>query len=156
MVTSAAFASRRGFALLDAILGGVLLALGLTAVVTLSQRTLVMLQRGERQAQAAALLDELLGRVLAEGPVQFSRRRPIEGTFDAPWSEWRFVIDITNNGQGDAWDVLAHVWDPQGAEYRCGTRIAPRDADQAPARKPDVPIDRKDRWDKKHEAANAT
>ena len=97
--------ARRGFALIDAILGGLLLAFGLAAVVTLSQRSLVMLQRGEREAQASALLDELLGQVVAEGPVDFSRRRPVAGKFDAPWSEWSFAIDLSSNGEGDAWDV---------------------------------------------------
>ena len=55
---------RRGFALLDAILGGAMLALGLAGVVSLSQRALAMLQRGEREAMAAAMLDELLGQVI--------------------------------------------------------------------------------------------
>ena len=143
---------RRGFALIDAILGGLLLAFGLAAVVTLSQRSLVMLQRGEREAQASALLDELLGQVVAEGPVDFSRRRPVAGKFDAPWSEWSFAIDLSSNGEGDAWDVVARVQGINGVEHRCATKVAARNANDMPERKPQEPIDRKDRFEKKHEA----
>ncbi|MCE9619396.1 MAG: hypothetical protein K8R92_05770 [Planctomycetes bacterium] len=154
MVSRASHPVRRGFALLDAILGGVLLALGLAAVITLSQRSLVMLQRGEHEAQASALLDELLGQVLAEGPVQFARRRPIEGRCEAPWNEWSFSIDITSTGEGDAWDVMATVTDTHGVKHRCATKVAPRDVQTPPTRKPEQPIDRKERFEKKHEAAN--
>lgn len=65
---------RRGFALIDAIIGGALLALALTGVVTLSQRSLVMLQRGEREAIAASMLDELLSEVVTEGPNALDRK----------------------------------------------------------------------------------
>jgi hypothetical protein len=144
--------ARRGFALIDAILGGLLLAFGLAAVVTLSQRSLVMLQRGEREAQASALLDELLGQVVAEGPVDFSRRRPVVGKCDAPWDEWSFAIDLSSNGEGDAWDVVARVQDINGVEHRCATKVAARNANDMPERKPQEPIDRKDRFEKKNEA----
>ncbi len=151
MVTRTSFAARRGFALIDAILGGLLLAFGLAAVVTLSQRSLVMLQRGEREAVASALLDELLGQVVAEGPIEFARRRPVVGKCDAPWNEWSFAIDLSSNGEGDAWDVVARVQDINGVEHRCATKVAARSASDVPERKPEQPIDRKDRFEKKHE-----
>ena len=151
MVTRTSFAARRGFALIDAILGGLLLAFGLAAVVTLSQRSLVMLQRGEREAQASALLDELLGQVVAEGPVEFARRRPVVGTCDAPWNEWTFAIDLSSSGEGEAWDVVARVQDSTGVQHRCATKVAARNANDLPERKPTEPIDRQDRFEKKNE-----
>ena len=154
MVMRPRFAARRGFALIDAILGGLLLAFGLAAVVTLSQRSLSMLQRGEREAQASALLDELLGQVLAEGPVDFSHRRPVAGKFDAPWNEWSFAIDLSSNGDGDAWDVVARVQDINGVEHRCATKVAARNPNDVPERKPEQPIDRKDRFEKRKETMN--
>ncbi len=152
MVRRPHFAARRGFALIDAILGGLLLAFGLAAVVTLSQRSLAMLQRGEREAQASALLDELLGQVITEGPVEFARRRPVAGKCDEPWNDWTFTIDISSNGEGDAWDVLARVQDINGVEHRCATKVAPREVNDVPERKPEQPIDREDRFEKKKEA----
>ena len=152
MVTRPPFAARRGFALIDAILGGLLLAFGLAAVVTLSQRCLVMLQRGEREAMASALLDELLGQVVTEGPVDFSRRRAVAGQFDAPWNDWSFAIDLSSNGEGDAWDVVARVQDSNGVEHRCATKVSARNVNDEPERKPEQPIDRKDRFEKKKEA----
>jgi Tfp pilus assembly protein PilV len=75
--------TRRGFALIDAILGGALLALGLASVVTLSQRSLAMLQRGEHEAMAAAMLDELLAQVVVEGPRRYSEVRESTGRLAA-------------------------------------------------------------------------
>ena len=133
----------RGFALLDAIIGGALLALGLASIVTLSQRSLVMLQRGERKAMAAAMLDELLSQVVIEGPTSFARARASSGVMPEPWPNWEFSVSIEAGGQGDPYDVLATVRDPMGQEYECATRVAPHD-DQAlpPERAPQTPVDR--------------
>ena len=125
---------RRGFALVDAIIGGALLALALTGVVTLSQRSLAMLQRGEREAIAAAMLDELLSQVVTEGPNAFSRTRETEG---------RMAVEIRPGAVGDPYDVLAMVRDDVGGEYRCATRVAPHDEQAPPVeRAPTEPLDR--------------
>lgn len=76
-------AMRRGFAMLDAILGGVLLAVGLAAVVTLASRSLQMERRGEREVVAAALLDEILTEVLVEGPVDYPKVFDTAGACEA-------------------------------------------------------------------------
>ena len=86
--------ARKGFALIDAILGGALLALGLAGLVTLSQRSLAMLQRGEHEAIAAAMLDELLAQVVTEGPGEFSRQREQAGRMPAPWPDWEFEVRV--------------------------------------------------------------
>ena len=145
--------TRRGFALLDAILGGALLALGLAGVVTLSQRSLAMLQRGEREAIAAAMLDELLSQVVTEGPGDFARNRESAGRMPAPWPDWEFAVEINAGGEGDAADIVAMVRDPLGREYRCATRVAPHDDSATPEeRAPTEPIDRSQRWESRDNA----
>lgn len=142
--------ARKGFALIDAILGGALLALGLAGLVTLSQRSLAMLQRGEHEAIAAAMLDELLAQVVTEGPGEFSRQREQAGRMPAPWPDWEFEVQIQSGGVGDAADVTALVRDPLGTEYRCATRVAPHDDTAMPEeRAPNEPIDRAMRHDQK-------
>lgn len=147
--------TRPGFALLDAIIGGALLALGLASIVTLSQRSLAMLQRGEREALAAAMLDELLSQVVTEGPGAFSRVRQPSGLMPEPWPNWEYSVQIDAGGEGDAYDVLATVRDPTGAEYRCATRVAPHD-DQSlpPDRAPLTPIDRAAEREKRRGTGN--
>lgn len=148
--------ARSGFALLDAILGGALLALGLAGLVTLSQRSLAMLQRGEHEAIAAAMLDELLAQVVTEGPGEFARQREQAGRMPAPWPDWEFEVEIHAGGAGDPADVRALVRDPLGNEYRCATRVAPHDDEALPEeRAPGEPIDRPSRYDAK-ENSNAT
>jgi len=143
-------ASRSGFALLDAILGATLLALGLAGVVSLSQRSLVMLQRGEHEAMAAAMLDELLASVVTEGPTAFSRTRETSGRMPEPWPAWEFSVEIRAGAVGDAHDVVAMVRDEIGIEYHCATRVAPHDDKLLPPdRAPEVPIDRAALFEKK-------
>jgi hypothetical protein len=141
---------RKGFALLDAILGGALLALGLAGVVTLSQRSLSMLQRGENEAMAAAMLDELLSQVVTEGPGDFAHNRESAGRMPSPWPSWEFEVEIHPGGVGDPADVRAMVRDPLGRTYVCATRVAPHDSQAAPEdRAPEQPIDRSQRWETK-------
>ena len=145
----------RGFALIDAIIGGALLALGLASIVTLSQRSLAMLQRGEREAMAAAMLDELLSQVVTEGPTAFSRVREQAGVMPEPWPQWQFTVDIQAGGEGDPYDVLATVRDPTGSEYRCATRVAPHDdSSMPPDRAPTTPIDRAAEREKRQGSGN--
>lgn len=146
-------AARRGFALLDAILGGTLLAVGLAGVVTLSQRSLVMLHRGEQEALAAAMLDELLAGVVTEGPTAYSQVRETAGRLRAPWPDWEFAVEIRGGAVGDPADVVAMVRSPEGIEYRCATRVAPHDENLPPdERAPEKPLDRTGRFDEKENA----
>ncbi len=139
-------AMRRGFAMLDAILGGVLLAVGLAAVVTLASRSLQMERRGEREVVAAALLDEILSEVLVEGPVDYPKVFDTAGACEAPFEDWEFEVVIEAQGLGDPHRVTAIVRDPAGGEHRCATLMAPRTNDEPrPTRKPTTPLDRDQR-----------
>lgn len=147
-------AARRGFALLDAILGGTLLAVGLAGVVTLSQRSLVMLQRGEQEAMAAAMLDQLLAGVVTEGPGAFTQVREPAGRMPSPWPDWEYSVEIRTGAVGDPMEVAAMVRSPQGVEYRCATRVAPHDENLPPdERAPEQPLDRATRFDERENAS---
>ena len=140
--------TRRGWALVDVIVGGVILAVGLAAVVSIAQRALAMQQRAEREVAAAALVDGLLNEVLATGVVEWQLTKLPEGSFDAPFEEWDWNVEIKAQAQGDPHRVVAIVRDPAGTEYRIETLIAPRPDDLPdPVRAPATPIDRQARYD---------
>jgi hypothetical protein len=141
-------ASRRGWALIDVIVGGVILGIGLAAVVSIAERSLAMQQRSERELVAGQLLDGLLAEVLAVGVVDWSLARPSAGNFEAPFDEWTWELDIDKQGLGDPYRVLAVARDRRGAEFRVETLMAPRpEGFEEPDRAPEMPIDRQARYD---------
>lgn len=138
---------RRGFALIEVVIAGIVLAIGLSAVVSVAARALADQQRGEHAVAAAALLDGLLGQVLVDGPVEYPRINGTSGRCPDPWEDFEYEIQIEEVNPGDACAVLAIVRDPNGREYRCATRIAPRIGDEPnPDRAPPEPVDREERW----------
>lgn len=138
---------RRGFALIEVVIAGIVLAIGLSAVVSVAARALSDQQRGEHAVAAAALLDGLLGQVLVDGPIDYPRINGTSGRCPDPWDDFEYEVRIEEADVGDACDVLAIVRDPNGREYRCATRIAPRIGDNpSPDRAPPEPVDREERW----------
>jgi len=140
--------TRRGWALVDVIVGGVILGIGLAAVISIAERSLAMQQRAERELVAAQLLDGLLSEVLATGVADWQLTRAADGTFDAPFQSWTWELDIDKQGLGDPYRVLAIARD-DGGEYRVETLMAPKpeDGPPEPARTPETPIDRQARYD---------
>ena len=142
-------AARRGWALVDVIVGGVILAIGLAAVVSIAERSLAMQQRSERELVAAQLLDGLMNEVLSVGVVEWSTTRSTSGTFDAPFQGWNWELEIRKQGLGDAWRVLATARDDRAGEYRVETLMAPKPDDvEEPSRAPETPLDRQAKYDK--------
>ena len=140
--------SRRGWALIDVIVGGVILGIGLAAVVSIAERSLAMQQRSEREMVAAQLMDGLLGEVLAVGVVDWSLARPTVGNFESPYEEWTWELDIDKQGLGDPYRVVALARDRNGAEFRVETLMAPRpEGFEEPSRMPETPIDRQAKYD---------
>ena len=145
--------SRRGWALIDVIVGGVILGIGLAAVVSIAERSLAMQQRSERELVAAQLvagrlMDGLLGEVLAVGVVDWSLARPTAGNFESPYEEWTWELDIDKQGLGDPYRVVALARDRNGAEFRVETLMAPRpEGFEEPSRMPETPIDRQAKYD---------
>lgn len=150
MITSAPRRSvrrRGGFTLIEVLIAGVILAIGMTTLLTLTSRAIGLQRRGEQKIVAAALLDELLGSVLTEGPQDFLRLQSTSGPCDPPYEDWEFAVDIENAVGSDPYRVLATVTAPDGRTYECGTLMAPKLGETPdPDRVPPEPIDREGRW----------
>jgi len=147
---------RRGFALIDVIIGGILLAIGLTAILSLGARSMNMHQRGEREAVAAALIDDLLSMVLADGPKDFPEVQSTNGICDDPFGDYEYRVDIDNGGSGVPYAVsvtITHL--PTNDTWVVETLIAGKSGEEPdPDREPPEPIDREERYREQEEAEN--
>lgn len=121
--------SRSGFALIDVIVGSVILGIGLAVVISLSSRSLATQNEGERQLVAAWLADELLNMVLVEGPDDFPRHHAMRGGYDPPFDDYSYEMSIDQRAEGEAYRVTVHIqWDAVRGpgELALRTYIAPR------------------------------
>ena len=140
--------ARRGWALVDVVVGGVILAIGLATVVSIAERSLAMQQRAERELVAAQLIDGLLSEVLSVGIAEWDLSRAPTGAFDAPFEDWEWELVIDKQGAGDPYRVMAIARDRDGAEFRVETLMAARPENtEEPQRAPTTPIDRQARYD---------
>jgi len=147
--------ARRGFALMDAVIAGVLLAIGMITVLSVGGQAMTMARRGEIDVRAASALDELLSSVLTEGPVDYDKRMPLNGHFDAtsPYADFDFDIQIEQGGSGVPARVIAKVTHENGREYTIETSIAEKRGEEPdPLRIPSEPIDREARYVQKQQA----
>lgn len=136
-----------GFTLIEVMIAGMILAIGMTALLTLTSRAISMQQRGEQKIIAAALLDETLGSVLTEGPHDYTRLHSTSGACDAPFENWEYSVEIEDSVGMDPFRVLATVTAPNGKQFECETLIAPKLGETPdPDRMPPEPIDREGRW----------
>ncbi len=139
--------ARSGFTLIEVLIAGVILAIGMTTLLTLTSRAIGLQRRGEQKIVAAALLDEILSSVLTEGPQDFIRIHSTSGPCDPPFEDWEYNVDIENAVGSDPYKVLATVTAPDDRAYECGTLIAPKLGETPdPDRIPPEPIDREGRW----------
>lgn len=101
--------TRRGIALMDAMIGGVLLGVGLAAIISICTRSMGVQTDGEKRLQAAWLADELLAMVLVEGPKDYSVVQETSGQFDEPFGEFYFDVEIEDQGFDQPYRVTAIV-----------------------------------------------
>lgn len=140
-------AVRPGFTLVEVLVSGMILAVGMSALLTLASRALSLQARGEHKIIAAALLDEILSSVLTEGPQDFTQLHPTSGPFDPPFEAWEYSIDIDDAIGLSPFAVRATVLGPDGSTYHCDTLVAPKLGEEPdPERLPFEPIDREGRW----------
>ncbi len=141
---------RRGVVLMDVILAGVMLGVGLAVMLSLASRTLVLQAEGQKQLVAAWLVDELLSMVLVEGPVVYPQLYPSHGRFDPPFEDYEFEVDIEDIGLREPLRVTATVRWAHGRDVRqvdAQTYIAERrQEDPLDLRAPLEPIDRLGRY----------
>ena len=140
---------RRGVALMDAILGGLLLSIGLAVSLTLASRSLAMQGQGQHLIAASWLVDELLSMVVVEGPVTYPQLYATYGRFEAPFDVYEYEVSIDDIGLGKPFLVTATVRWPHGRDYRyveAQTYVAERRGEPFQIRSPLEPIDRFSRY----------
>ena len=141
-------AKRRGIALIDVIIGSVMLSVGLAVVISMSSRSLSRQSNAERQITASWLADEILSMVLIVGPDEYVKIYPARGKFDPPFDEFAYEIEIEDNSQFMPLDVMATIsWDVAGTTRSIAieTMIARRHGEPV-ARTPAEPVNREERY----------
>jgi len=137
---------RKGMALLDIVVGTVLLGIALVTLLTLLRRSTEAQAAGEQLQTAASLIDEQLNLVLARGPDNYAQRFPAEGVCDAPFELYRYRLSFSSGTAGEPFLVTATVlWDGSSGERSASVQalIAPRLGEETdPDRRPSQPIER--------------
>jgi hypothetical protein len=139
---------RRGMALFDALIGGVLLGTGLAVVLSITSRSLTMQTKGEARLTAAWLADELLAMVVVEGPDVYGRRHDLTARFAPPFETFTYEVTIEHLGRGAPYRVNAFVrWSERPVDsVQVETLIALRGGDDEPLREPLEFVDRFERY----------
>ena len=148
---------RKGFALLDVIIGSAMLAVGLAVVISISSRSLTRQANAEQQIIAAWLADELISMALVVGPDEYEKAFPKSDSFDPPFAQ--FSYDISFDGDSEYLPVHTVVkvfWDSAGAEHSINleteiARLHGEKADRIPAEA----VDREARYWEKVESRGA-
>lgn len=140
---------RHGLALIEVIVGGVMLAIGLAAVITVSTRALAQQSDGERRLTAAWLADELLNMVVVEGPDLYPKIHDTFGNFEAPFADYEYEVVIKELGPRQPFRVTAFVrWPVMNGkrEISVETFIALRLGETEELREPMEAVDREGRY----------
>lgn len=136
---------RRGMALIDAIIGAVILGVSLAAIISLGGQAVRSQAHGEELQVAAMLADEQLNLVLARGADDYAKRFPVKGVCDAPFERYSYELAFSG-GVGAPYNVrctLAWMSGSQARSLVVETRIAPRlGEDPDPIRQPEQPVER--------------
>ncbi|MEM7228102.1 MAG: hypothetical protein AAF432_04725 [Planctomycetota bacterium] len=143
---------RRGMALIDAVVGGLILAVGLGVIISMVARSIAAHRKGERMIVASWLADEKLNMVLLEGPEVFPKLHDTTGRFDAPFEEFAYEVWFDNPTDYAPFEVTVTI-DWGDGDIRDGkdqitvdTIIARRQGDPLQLREPAEPIDREARY----------
>ncbi|MCH2133427.1 MAG: hypothetical protein MK116_06735 [Phycisphaerales bacterium] len=137
--------TRRGVALVEVILAALILGIGLSVSLSLATTSLKRQGLGEHNLTAAWLADEQMSMVLMEGPQQFLQTHPTSGTFDPPFDEFDYEVEIQHVGDYEPYTVEVYItWDGNDRQFVLDAIIAPRqgELEEFEDRKPLEPIDR--------------
>jgi len=140
---------------MDAVIAGVLLAIGMIAVLSVGGQAMTMQTRGEIDVRAAAALDSLLSGVLTEGPEDYEELYPLSGQFEdgSGFEDFEFLLVIERGGAGVPAHITARVTHQDGRAYEIETSIAElRGEEPHPDRLPAEPIDREARYAQRQQA----
>lgn len=108
----------KGFTLVEALAGSLLLAVVAVVVCGLSHRCMVNNRRGMEYEQAYRLADECLERVSATGPRELVHKGSLSGDFGQRYPNYQYQLEIELTESTDLWQVTAAVrWGVDGNEY---------------------------------------
>lgn len=139
----------RGFALVDAIVAGVLLGVGLAVVIGLTGSAIASQRKGEELQKAAMLADEQLNLVLAVGPEQFTSDFETKGVCAPPFEAYAYEVRLSPGEGAEPYFVEAVItWGSGGRDRSLviETLVAPRRGDEPdPIRAPEKIVEREGR-----------
>jgi hypothetical protein len=136
---------------MDVIIGGLILGIGMTVVLSASSRSLARQVDAEHQLVASWLADELLSMVLVEGPDVYPRLYDMAGSFEEPFERFDYELDIDDEGPWQPYRVIAVIRWPAGGgwhQVQVETSIAHRRGEpiEPELREPLEPLDRDARY----------
>jgi type II secretory pathway pseudopilin PulG len=138
--------TRRGFAIVDAVVAGVLLGVALSIIMGLTGSAIASQTRGEELQTAAMLADERLNLVLAVGPEEYPSVFESRGRCDAPFQRYAYEVTIAPGAEDEPFLVRAEIsWSSAGRPRSVAieTLMAPRRGDEPdPEREPDETVER--------------
>ena len=100
---------QKAFAIMEVIIGTILLGIGLGTVSSIATRSLSSQTRAEYQLTASWLADGLLAQILVDGPIGFQEMQPNEGTFEEPFEKFRYELKFVETDKYQPWEVTARV-----------------------------------------------
>jgi prepilin-type N-terminal cleavage/methylation domain-containing protein len=110
---------QKGFTLVEALVGSLILAVAAVVVCGLSHRCMVNNKRGMEYEQAYRLVDECLDRVTATGLEELIQKRNMSGNFGERYPNYRYLLEIEQTEARDLWQVTATViWKVSDDEYK--------------------------------------
>lgn len=137
---------RRGLALMDVMVAGLVLSGALVAVLGIASRSLSAQLRGQQIQEASMVLDSLLSDVLAIGPSNYLKSGEMGGTVDPPFDQYTYRISIDDISPDQPFRVTARVWwEMAGGEQTIEAQalMARRLGDEPdPEREPTQPVER--------------
>lgn len=104
--------NKNAFAIMEVIIGTILLGIGLGTVTSIATRSLSSQSKAEYQLTASWLADGILSKVLVDGPINFQELQSNEGNFEEPFEKFRYEIDFIETDKYQPWEVTVRVlWD---------------------------------------------
>lgn len=137
--------TRRGVALVDAIVAVIIMGVSLAVILGLTGQALSSQRTGEELHNAAMLADEQLNLVLTHGPDDYAKEFPVEGECEPPFAAYRFKLSIQGQGDTAPYDVSCTIsWESAGRprSITVKTLIAPRPLANQLDRQPEQPVER--------------
>lgn len=109
--------TRRGVALVDAIVAVIILGVSLAVILSLTGQAISSQRIGEEMQNAAMLADEQLNLVLTHGPDDYAKTYPMSGDCDEPFTPFHFKLQIDGQGDTAPYKVRCTItWDSAGRE----------------------------------------